>query len=499
MCLSEPPPNILFFTTSIQKERQLNMTDRLCSEPRQRNASRTPSIRRQLPIEHTNQTQPDSQVSYIDISPSCVDPSRPPVIFAGGIFLRSEHYITFLQALANRYHAHVFAVTLPSMGESHLQGNASIHAEDLVDAVTTVIRHEITQGGFHLMGHSLGSIPMRYLYLHPEALEGSGRNRRHLERTILIAPVPTSEEQTLLDVSIPTRASWEFALGNLGRNAAQPLHLGQLAFNHHSPASQNELIRSIGEERFATNPWAAISIFATNDNNATLSHLEHEQDPGLRYVIPEEDHLFRQTLCQSARGYQCLPHADHAFMALTLHEQARGAHVNAVYESLVGGWEGEEFSTNRAYRSRSWTPTESAVSLLRIGPNGDVNLGIGLRFGVERTLGALPPFALTSRAMIYGSGFIDLHGDTSINLEGILELGMPITPIPVFNTEIGIELSAGVNTGQQTPYSLNGCGYARFQFQRMFQFGGRACYPLINSTISSAFPLTWELFSGIPF
>lgn len=174
------------------------MTDRICSETRGRrsgSAHATPTPHT-LPILHEGHPIEGSQVSYLDISPDCIEPNHPPLVVAGGIFARAELYRAFFQEVANRYHSHVYVITLPSMTGSHLPDHAFIYASTLVDAVSTVIQNAIPERGvFHLVGHSLGGVPVRVGYNHPERIAGQGRSRRHLERTLLITPLPTDEEQ----------------------------------------------------------------------------------------------------------------------------------------------------------------------------------------------------------------------------------------------------------------------------------------------------------------
>ncbi len=478
------------------------MTDRICSEVRGRRDthSREPATPHTLPISHEGRPIAGSQVTYLDIPPDCVDPSHPPIVVAGGIFARAELYRIFFQEVANRYHSHVYVITLPSMTGSHLPGYASIYASTLVDAVSTVIQDAIpARGAFHLVGDSLGGIIARVGYNHPEQIAGQGPDQRHLRRTILANPPRTDEEQDIFGAHIPPSISFPFALGNIGRahGGARPLSsIIDSVLNAHNPESQRNIWGQISNERFYSSLWSSLDLFNTNNRNPTLFALESERDPGLRYLIATQDHLFRQPVCQNYRGYHCVRGADHGFLIAERREDILPETISDFMDALTGPWTGRPFSRNAAYRESPIRTTGSVASFF----NTRGELGFQLRFGAQQPLALWGPLTFFTREILQGSVSTNTNFDRpQVSIGGALEAGIGWTGLFVFPPEMGLQVIAEAHAGPTitSPYTADACGFLRFRFERMLTFGGRTCYRIFESGPTEP-PLSLELFAGVP-
>ncbi len=326
--------------------------------------------------------------SWITIMPREIDPAKPVLIFVTGLHHPSAVYLQHLVELARREHRVIHSVDLPSMGGSILADNASVYASHLNEAVLSCIQEELLLGQrFDLMGHSLGTVPVREI--ESEALENSQRSYhgRLLNRVVLVAPVPSQEDRELGYQLRPSYA-WSVIGALLSSGAVDPERVNELFVQNHNASDQAWLARIVGPESFSSSLWGTLSVFLNNYRHPFANRLG--VDSHLRVILPAEDRLIRvqnPEAWQNRRGIYWVEHADHSFMGGSI---ANASYVDVLQRALNEDLNPnqEVFSRSQAYR-RLRSSSFAAVSASSRGA-----LGGQLYLGGRQGLAVAGPFGL---------------------------------------------------------------------------------------------------------
>ncbi len=290
---------------------------------------------------HTIPFREDGQIAYITLTPSSIDPEKPPLIFLGGVDHKSALYLSTLSELSKQDHRKIISIDLPSLGGSRLSGDQKVNLTNLLEATSQVIQQEIPEGQrFDLMGHSLGTLILRKIYSERESY--SQRMRRTVGKFVLVAPAPAEQEEAM-----GIHPCWSC-----------------------SPNFQDSWRESRAAlEAFAANAWSSASLVKNIDSLPILGELE--KDKNLRVVFPEKDHLFPLYNLRKWRGRQgvfIVKNADHSFLA---GQKVSGEEVKVLLDALQdSAIVAPLIDKNQLYRHSLHTSTLGGLSM-------DTRAGIG--------------------------------------------------------------------------------------------------------------------------
>ncbi|GEM_PF-5288144 len=224
--------------------------------------------------------------------------------------------------------------------------------------------------------------------------------------------------------------------------------------------------------------------------------MDQTADPGLRYLIPNQDHLFPQNLCETRRGYHCIAGADHLFLAGR--QIASGdilpQWIDPFLQALDEPWTGQLLNRQQNYQRPNHRITGSLEGF--VDTYG--NFGIQSRLGLEQRPYIMGHMGFFIREM----GELNLpFNERRITTRATFEGGLRILSLPFFPVELGGQLTLSAHAGSSvtTYYSANVCSFMRFHFENFSTFGGRSCYLIWSDRSNESSPLSLELFMGLPF
>ncbi|GEM_PF-4578961 len=151
---------------------------------------------------HTLNPQEGEQIAYIKITPqafvsslkfSTSLPAKPPLI----TFSYSSTYLATLAKLAEVDHRTIIMIHLSETGASRVASQTSAStAEDLFTSLKEVMKKEIPGGvRVDVLGHSLGSLPVRMLFAKWEDFQKETGVR--LGKVLLVAPMPSRWDRAM--------------------------------------------------------------------------------------------------------------------------------------------------------------------------------------------------------------------------------------------------------------------------------------------------------------
>lgn len=463
------------------------------------------------------QNQEASQVFYVEIRPQNLDSSKAALVFVTGLHHPTVVYLQMLVALARAEGRRVISVDLPSMGGTRNANHESTYVSDAMNAVREVIQREISPGEhFSMMGHSLGTLPVRSFYLDEDAYNsdrGLNQTRRILDRAVLVAPVPSQEERQMGDRIRPSFSAAVVGQILFRGGSVSPSRLNELFFQHHSPADQAWIHQALAQERFETSLWGALSHYFSAYLNPVLDRVG--TDERLRIVFPNDDQLMQldnRADWENHRGVfivrgEAGEAADHSFLA---GREVNPRHLEVLRSALNDSLDVSQPLLNRGTLYRRVRPDLQAY--IPIDSRG--GFGVGGRFGIQSGL-----LAGQSLALRWQSGVeLDLRLPGSENDRGLanhassLSFSDRSSAQGRFYTEFGLEsfhLPAQVGLGAyvQTRSPLSGFdlnldtgvyAYLRITPENLVSLEARFQYPfyVLNGVQT---PPEFQFRLGIPF
>ena len=457
-----------------------------------------------------------SQVFYVSIQPEHLDPSKSPLVFVTGLHHPTVVYLPMLAALARAEGRRVISVDLPSMGGSRIANQAATYVSDALRSVREVIEREIPRGGhFSMMGHSLGTLPVRAFYLNEQEYNsdlGSRDVRRVLDRAVLVAPVPSQEERQMGDRIRPSFSAGVvgqilFAGGRVG-----PTRLNELFFQHHSAADQEWLSQAISQERFETSLWGALSHYFSAYLNPLLNRVG--EDERLRIVFPSDDQLMQmsnQSDWENHRGVLIVrgeqgEAADHSFLA---GQHVDSHHLEVLRSALNNPLNPSQERLSRGELYRHLRPDLQAYSLF----DTRGGFGAGLRAGMQSGLAPLGPLGLRFQA----GAEVDLRLPASSEDPGVSSLngsltfanrsaaqGRIFTELAFESLHLPFQLGLGAYAQSSTPLSdfnlnnnLGAYTFLRIMPENLVSIDARFDYPIYSWNGVNT-PPTFQFRVGIP-
>jgi pimeloyl-ACP methyl ester carboxylesterase len=217
--------------------------------------------------------------------PDNVDKTKPPIVFAGGIFHKTSVYLDFLAKLATESGREILAFDSPGVGSSRITSK-SIHYQQLADSLPQVIASEYPpEHAVVVMGHSLGSIAIRNLYLHPEGLANP------IERFVMIAPLPAvKEQQNGLKFSMPYMLSGTLSMVKRFGRLAPEKGDGHFYFDKHDSEDRKWIEKTIADERMPADPFHYLDVLGQVDKNPVIDDMH---DFRLKVVLFSDDEIMK--------------------------------------------------------------------------------------------------------------------------------------------------------------------------------------------------------------
>jgi len=398
---------------------------------------------RHIDLNNTSETA-HGQVAYLSITPHNYDASLAPVIFVDGLHHSSRVYFEMARQLAVRTHRKIFVVDLPSMGGSLTPGNTSVDERSLNQAVSAVLHQEIPENGHVvLMGHSLGTVPLRDLFLNPRRLQSPVT----IDRLVLIAAVPS-----LADRHLGYQVSPLFVLAYAGATVLQNAEVSALSpslfFNGHSDAAW--LTQVTHREYFHNHLLDTARIFLRTYSFPSLAELA--QDSRVSVVFAENDHLMvlQNPETWQGRGVYFLPHAPHSSIA------GRNPNPEEI-DILAAAIERRSFSSEMPVSTSRIQSAPRRDIRLRIFGQHPASAGVGAQVGTQLTLFHTPAIGMTlttgvnfdlllsSDSMVRGETYMGLELQTErhlpIFINGRLIVGMassPLAPYTAWETSVRV-------------------------------------------------------------
>ena len=257
---------------------------------------------------HTFEISRGTQIGATTIQPQNI--SNPPLVFFGGLLHKAAVYLPFLTELAKAQGRTIHVVSLPGMGESGLKHGESVTHQLMVEAVCKTV-HELipADSSVALMGHSLGTIPLRHLYHHQKLLD------RKVEQWVLVTPSPAEREYKAGLFLHPTFAAASgiepMVLGKI-----KPTLLPHFLFNNHPEEEAEWLDKIVGREEFPVGFFNQMEVVMAIDQEPLLESVK--KDPKLKLVFAANDRLIplaNPEMWKRFRNVHVLKGADHCFIA----------------------------------------------------------------------------------------------------------------------------------------------------------------------------------------
>lgn len=229
------------------------------------------------------------QVAGVIQEPPILQPGRRTVVYLTGLHQPSSVNLPLTAAMALQGGRRIISVDLPSMGGSRLAENASVYADDLLDAVVTAI---VAATGpneeIDVVGHSLGTLPAILLrdLSHDADAWAARLGERTLVRVGLLDPVP-DEEMRAMGVTV----DGGFTKGAIPRSLTGTVqaYLAELFDNAHTPADREQLAKLMRREALSASLWSVLDLFITRYLHRILDDIGH--DPNLFVAFSEHDDL----------------------------------------------------------------------------------------------------------------------------------------------------------------------------------------------------------------
>jgi pimeloyl-ACP methyl ester carboxylesterase len=272
------------------------------------------------------------KVALTIITPERNDPSKTQVLFVGGLNHKTALYLSSLVSLAKSRGTVVYAMDIPGVGASRLEKGLKADHETLYDALLKTIE-SIGVDRLVVMGHSLGSVPVRHLYLN------QSDTRTEIERFVLIAPVP-GEEESKAGLELYNGFQWCMISKLLG--GSLETCRDDLFFQDHPEAEREWLSGIVAKERYPAGLGTFLDIISKVSDDRILDKIG--RDERLILVLAGDDRLMRLADPDAWRGkgVYIIPGADHSFLGGKGYAARFG---ETLAEVLDGRWDGRGDST----------------------------------------------------------------------------------------------------------------------------------------------------------
>lgn len=244
------------------------------------------------------------------IRPDNIDETKAPIVFVGGLYHKTSLYLDALVQLARLTEREVLAYDTPGVGASNISEN-SVRYRTLADSMREVIRSEYPDKKVIVMGHSVGSIPVRDLYLNP------GEFNDQIEKYIMVAPIPATDEQRHgLRMSFKFMLSGAWSLISHGGKMAPTVANGEnFFFPEREESERAQLEGSMENERFPVGPLKFLSILRKIYLRSIYEKIGQDDQLGVilagndKLMICNDENAWRE------KGATIIEGADHSFLA----------------------------------------------------------------------------------------------------------------------------------------------------------------------------------------
>lgn len=253
----------------------------------------------------TSKLTSGGQVAITVIKPSNLDPSKPPIVFAGGLYHKTAVYFDFLVELAKREGREIYAYDSPGVGGSRLDTSDSVNYEMLYEALTKTLE-QVDAKDVVVMGHSLGTIPVRHLYFN------QGDTKKNVAKFVMIAPVPAEAESKS---GLTLAGSFQKCSAVSMLDGEMDPCLAHLFFQNHPEEEKTWLEEITGREIFPINIIGFLAALSKISDEPILDVVG--KDPKLELILAGDDHLMRISNPESwsKNGITFIDGADHSFIA----------------------------------------------------------------------------------------------------------------------------------------------------------------------------------------
>ncbi|EKD49995.1 MAG: hypothetical protein ACD_62C00691G0016 [uncultured bacterium] len=244
------------------------------------------------------QLENNATIAVTRIAPDNLDPSKDPIVFAGGLFHPTPVYLDLLSKLARNTGRKIVAYDMPGVGGSRFDDKA-FNYDMWADSLPIVIKNIFgPEQSVIVMGHSLGTLPVRDLY-YRENVEGENVIDHPVSKYVLLAPVPSLRKEWFFRGN-------HFALPYMLDGIGSMLHstyltpgdkaqefYGQL----HTDADWQWLEERIADEKMPSQGchglngvWKYLGVLGHMFNKRLWGELP--ENDKLKYVLMEDDHVF---------------------------------------------------------------------------------------------------------------------------------------------------------------------------------------------------------------
>jgi|GEM_PF-3303045 len=389
----------------------------------------------------------------------------PCDVFIGGLYHPAPVYLKGAAEFAKRENRELLIFDSVGVGGSTVAKDESINYKMLVRDMEEAIKEKTGYGVRYLMGHSLGSIPVRDLYINYKRDGGE----RLADIYVPIAFVPAAEEERAGLIMNPL-----FSLASTpGVLVGKMTPVINRAFFNTHPTEDEEAVRnSTDKQHFNVNLFGFTNILNEVSNRSLLDYIGEDD---LILVLGEKDLLMQNhnSAKWERRGVLILNGADHSGIA-----------GNAY---AIRSWEGLRGALKER-RDIKLPKTEKAGMERRIKPSS----GLTAQFGGNLSSRTAGMYAGGFGKISYGLGtWVDWSVGAKVLLGGaVSEFSAPASLctefefIPLSNSRFSIPIGTEVSSDMAKNGALSDFFYLGLRYN-MFNIVGFSARVGLLSDISS--------------
>lgn len=257
----------------------------------------------------------EGQVAFTRIIPNNPTPGKRKVILATGLHHPTAAILDPLSRIAKKGGREIISVDLPGMGGSRTDGNQAVSSKEFYEAFKTAILATTQEGEeIDLMGYSLGSDPLGYLYRDIDKLEKETGRKFHA--IAYLGPIPSETDRRVLGLRMSPSVANRLALATTittVTGAPLPFAQPERYYNGLSPETGQSIQEVAAQEHPPANILSLMKTLISRNQSPLTTRLVN--DPRYRLVLGAEDmvmELDQPERLQNKRGIYIAPNAGHA-------------------------------------------------------------------------------------------------------------------------------------------------------------------------------------------